>query len=203
MERNQLPFPFISTIEKEVPPESLVISCGLPGTWKTPVTEQVAEMKGLQILRTDLIRLGVFKGQDIFDNQVASSMKNRMKVYNEMLRQAEEATAPGVLLDATFVTQDLRRRAAAIAHKKRLPFIILEMVCSEEVSLRRIAKRTKEDYESNALTKQAYDNNKKIFEPVALEALGQNLDGLQITHLQVDTEHNPPEKWTIKRVVKH
>lgn len=202
MERNQLLFPFTDTIEKEVPPESLVISCGLPGTWKTPVTEQVAEMKGLQILRTDLIRLEVLKGQDIFDNQVASSMENRMKVYNEMLRQAEEATAGGLLLDATFVTQDLRRRAAAIAHKKGKPFIILEMVCSEDTSLQRIAKRTKEDYESNALTKQAYVNNKKIFEPVALEALGQGLEGLKITHLQVDTEHDPPEKWSIKRVTK-
>jgi predicted kinase len=195
--------PFFETIEKEIPRKSLVISCGLPGTWKTPVTEHVAETKGLKILRTDLIRLEVLKNQDIFDNKVASSMENRMRVYNEMLRQAEETEDPGVLLDATFVKQDLRRRAAEIAHKKGKPFVILEMVCSEESSLRRIAKRTKENYESNALTKQAYDNNKKIFEPVSLETVGQGLEGLRMTHIQVDTEYDPPEKWGIRNVTKN
>lgn len=195
--------PFFETIEKEIPRKSLVISCGLPGTWKTPVTEHVAETKGLKILRTDLIRLEVLKNQDVFDNKVASSMENRIRVYNEMLRQAEETEAPGVLLDATFVKHDLRRRAAEIAHKKRKPFVILEMVCSEESSLGRIAKRTKENYESNALTKQAYDNNKKIFEPVSLETVGQGLEGLKITHIQVDTEYDPPEKWAIRNVVKN
>ena len=194
---------FTETIEKEIPPESLVISVGLPGTWKTPVTQQVAEMKSLKILRTDLVRLEVLKNKDIFDNKVASNMDNRMKVYNEMFRQAEEASASGLLLDATFVKQDLRKNAARIAHKKGKPFIILEMICSEQSSLRRIAKRTKDNYESNALTRQAYLNNKKIFDPVTLDTISNDFPGLKITHIQVDTEYDPPDQWTVLNVQKN
>jgi len=203
MERAHVSLSFTETIEKEIPPESLVISVGLPGTWKTPVTQQVAEMKSLKILRTDLVRLEVLKNKDIFDNKVASNMDNRMKVYNEMFRQAEEASASGLLLDATFVKQDLRKNAARIAHKKGKPFIILEMICSEQSSLRRIAKRTKDNYESNALTRQAYLNNKKIFDPVTLDTISNDFPGLKITHIQVDTEYDPPDQWTVLNVQKN
>ncbi len=67
-----------------------------------------------------MIRLEVLKGQDIFDDKVASSPENRKKVYEEMFRQAEAAlksSSSGLILDATFFTQDLRARAAELAEK--------------------------------------------------------------------------------------
>ncbi|GAI40965.1 unnamed protein product, partial [marine sediment metagenome] len=64
-------------------------------------------------------------------------------------------------------------------------------------AIARILRRTKEDYESNALTEQAYLNNKKRFEEVDLDDLKRlNLD-LNIIHLTVDTQHDPPEDWYI------
>jgi len=103
----------------------------------------------------------------------------------------------GVILDATFVTQKLRRRAAEIAAKQNITFVILQTHCSEEVSIARILKRTKEDYQSNALTRQAYLNNKKRFEPVDLDDLKKRHSQLKIAHLTVDTEYDPPEDWYI------
>jgi len=102
-----------------------------------------------------------------------------------------------IILDATFVTQELRRRAAEIAAKHNMTFVILQTHCSEEVSLARILRRTKEDYESNALTKEAYFNNKKKFEPVDLDDLKKRYPQLEIVHLTVDTEYDPPEDWYI------
>jgi len=191
--------PFIKYIETEIKPSFLLIACGLPGTWKTETTEEVAKIKGCKLLRTDLIRLEVLKNEDIFDSKVAGNMNKRTQVYDEMFRQADEALSGGncVILDATFVTQALRQRAAAIAAGHGKTFVILQTDCPQEVSIRRILARTKDEYVSNALTEEAYLNNKKKFEPVDTSDLKKRLPGLDIIHLTVDTTEDPPEGWYI------
>jgi predicted kinase len=163
------------------------------------MSEEISKIKGYFILRTDLIRLEVLKGQDVFDEKIASDMGKRVSVYDEMFCRADNVAQKGesVILDATFVTQDLRRRAAEVAAKHNMTFVILQTHCSEEASLRRIARRTKEDYESNALTPEAYYNNKKKFEPVDLNDLKRRFPQLEIVHLTVDTEDDCPEDWRI------
>ena len=196
--------PFVKFVETGLGSGFLLIACGLPGTWKTETTEEVARIKGYPLLRSDLIRLEVLKNEDIFDEKVASNMDKRTMVYDEMFRQADECLeeSDGVILDATFVTQSLRRRAAAIAAKHNLTFVILQTDCPQEVSIERILKRTKEDYQSNALTEQAYLNNKKKFEEVDLNDLKDSYPNLNIIHLRVDTRHDPPEDWYIIGVEK-
>ena len=191
--------PFMKFIETELGSGFLLIACGLPGTWKTEATEEVSRIKGYPLLRTDLIRLEVLKNEDIFDEKVASNMDKRTMVYDEMFQRADESLreGDGVILDATFVTQSLRKRAAAIAAKYNLTFVILQTDCSQEVSISRILKRTKEDYVSNALTEQAYLNNKKKLEKVDLGDIKSLYPNLSIVHLIVDTQDDPPEDWYI------
>jgi predicted kinase len=126
-------------------------------------------------------------------------MEKRTLVYDEMFRMAHELAGKGdgIILDATFVKQELRRRAAQVAaeHKKRL--VIQQTECPQQVSLRRISERTKENYESNALTEQAYLNNKKKFEPVDLEDLKAHYPALDIAHLLVDTTSDMEEEWLV------
>jgi len=107
-----------------------------------------------------------------------------------------------VILDATFITQSLRRQTAAIAAKHELTFVILQTDCPQEVAIARILERTKEDYVSNALTRQAYLNNKKKFEEVNLNDLKKLYPNLSITHLIVDTRYDLPEDWYIIGVEK-
>ena len=194
--------PFRQFVVTELGSDFLLIACGLPGTWKTETTEEIARLKGCPLLRSDLIRLEVLKNEDIFDEKVASNMDKRTIVYDEMFRQAEETLTGSncVVLDATFVSQSLRRRAAEIAAKHNLTFVILQTDCPQEVAISRILKRTREDYVSNALTEQAYLNNKKRFEPVDLNDLKTRFPGLNIIHLIVDTRHDPPEGWYITGV---
>jgi predicted kinase len=196
----QLRKPFAEFVKTELGSGALLITCGLPGTWKTETSAEISKIKGYPILRSDLIRLEVLKNEDVFDVKVAGNMSKRLSVYDEMFRRAEDLarkSEKSVILDATFVTQELRRRAAEIAAKHSMTFVILQTSCSEEVSIARILRRTKENYESNALTREAYLNNKKKFEPVDLDDLKKRYPQLRIVHLTVDTEHDPPEDWYV------
>jgi predicted kinase len=196
--------PFIRFVENELGIDFLLIVCGLPGTWKTETAEEVSRIKGYPLLRTDLIRLEVLKNEDVFNEKVASDMGKRTTVYDEMFARAARTLRKdnGVILDATFVTQSLRKRAAAIAAKHNLTFIIMQTDCPQEVAIARILKRTKEDYVSNALTEEAYLNNKKKFEEVNLDELKSSYPNLNIIHFVVDTRKDKPEDWYITDVQK-
>jgi predicted kinase len=196
----QLREPFAEFIKTELGPDTLLITCGLPATWKTETSEEVSKIKGYPILRSDLIRLEVLKGEDVFDAKVAGNMSKRLSVYDEMFSRADDVAGKsknGVILDATFVTQELRRRAAEIAARHGLTFVILETSCPQEVSVERIKRRTREKYESNALTVEAYLANKRKFEPVDLDDLKKLYPQLKIVQLTVDTCHDSPEDWYI------
>ena len=179
--------------------EPVLIACGLPASYKTETTEVIAALKGYTILRTDMIRLEVLKDEDIFDEKVASNMNKRTLVYDEMFRLAHELaeTGEGVILDATFVTQSLRQRAAQVAAENGRTLVIQQTQCPKEVSLRRISERTKDNYESNALTEQAYTNNVKKFETVDLEALKKRYPNLNVVHLLVDTTSDVTAEWYV------
>ncbi len=196
---------FKEVIEFEVPENCLLISVGLPGSGKSSVTETIAKMKGFEILRSDMIRFEVLKGEDIFDNRIASDPERRMRVYQEMFRRAEaiiQKEERGIILDATFFTQELRAQAGAIAERAKRPFVIVECVCTEEKSIERILKRTKENYESNALIREAYLNNKAIFQPIDLSDLKKRFKNLPILHLVIDTEQDAPSDWEVRKIEK-
>ena len=190
---------FVDFMKRELEQGTVLIACGLPASYKTETTEVIAELKGYRILRSDLIRLEVLKNEDIFDEKVASSMKKRTLVYDEMFRMADEAAGKGkgIILDATFVTQSLRRRAAKVAADHGKTLVIQQTQCPKAVSLDRISKRTKENYESNALTEQAYTNNVNKFEPVDLDDLKQRHPELKVVHLLVDTTSNLTDEWIV------
>ena len=191
--------PFAEFVTKQLEPKTLLITCGLPGTWKTETAEEVSKIKGYPIVRTDLVRLEVLRGEDIFDERVASDMNKRQKVYEEVFRLTDKGleSGEGVIIDATFVTQSLRRRAAEIAARHGRTLAIMQTHCPQEVALARIRRRTRENYESNALTEQAYFNNKAKWEEVDLDDLKQRHPGLNILHFLVDTEHDLPQDWYV------
>ena len=191
--------PFAEFVKTELGSRTLLITCGLPGTWKTETSAEISKIKGYPILRSDLIRLEVLKNEDVFDTKVAGNMSKRLSVYDEMFRRADDLAGQGkgLILDATFVSQELRRRAAEVAAKHGLTFVILQTSCPQEVSVARLQKRTKENYESNALTVDAYLANKRKFEPVDLDDLKKLYPKLKVLHLTVDTCHDSPEDWYV------
>jgi len=180
---------FLKYVKKELGDDFLLITTGLPATWKTETSDEIVKIKRCPMLRSDIIRLEVLKGQDVFDEKVAGNMSNRLSVYDEVFRRANETLKGSrcAILDATFITQELRKRAAEIAAQNDKTLVILQTQCPKEVSLRRISKRTKENYESNAITEQAYLSNVSKFEPVDIGDIKKLFPSLPIIHLTVDT----------------
>ncbi len=172
----------------------LLISCGLPGTGKSVAVEAVNKLRGGALLKSDVIRRELLKDVDVTDPKVAADMKQREGVYEEMFRQAEEALnkEKNVIMDATFITQALRRQAATMAAWHKTALIILETVCPEDVCLKRILGRNKTSSISNALTEEAYQNNKNKFEEVDLDDLKKLYAELEIGHIIVDTSKEQP-----------
>jgi predicted kinase len=191
--------PFKAFIDREITEGMVIIACGLPATNKTETTEVIARIKGYPMLRTDIIRKEILKGEDIFDEKAASNMDKRKLVYDTMFARAEELAAQGkgMILDATFITQALRKRAAEVAAKHGRTLLIQQTSCSQKYSLDKISRRSKDAYESNALTPEAYLNNKKKFEPVDLDDLKRALPGLTIIHLLVETESDSEDGWYV------
>ena len=186
---------FAKFIAKELEADTLVITCGLPASAKTWLAERMSRMKGYPCLQTDAIRLELLKGEDIFDEVVAADMDKRTGVYDEMFSRADRILekGDGLILDATFVTQSLRRQAAAIAAKHDKKFVIVETYCVQEVALARIRGRSREGALSNAITEQAYFNNRDIFEKVDLDDLKSTCPNISIMHLIVNTSEDSPE----------
>jgi predicted kinase len=191
--------PFKVFIDREITDGMVIIACGLPATNKTETTEVIARIKGYPMLRTDIIRKEVLTGEDIFDEKLASNMDKRKLVYDTMFSEADELAAlgKGVILDATFITQSLRKRAAEVAAKHGRTLLIQQTSCSQKYSLDKISRRSKAAYESNALTPEAYLNNKKNFEPVDLDELKRAFPGLTIMHLLVETESDSEDGWYV------
>ena len=191
--------PFKEFVAKEMEDDTVLIACGLPATNKTETMEVVARLKGYAMLRTDLIRKEVLKGEDIFNEKVAADMNKRKMVYDTMFSRADDLASQGkgVIMDATFINQRLRIRAAEVAARNNKTFVIQQTHCPEEYSLNKISKRTKDNYESNALTPEAYYNNKKKFEPVDLDDLKSRFPTLSIIHLVVDTASDSEDEWYV------
>jgi predicted kinase len=191
--------PFKEFMQRELGRETVLIACGLPASYKTETTEVIARLMGYVVLRTDMIRLEVLKNEDIFDERVAADMDKRRLVYDEMFSMAGEFAGKGngIILDATFIRQSLRRRAAEVAATHGKQLVIQQTQCPKEVSLRRISERTKENYESNALTEQAYVNNVQKFEAVDLDDLKAQHPTLSILHLLVDTTSDQEDEWFV------
>ena len=195
---------FLKYVNEELGDDFLLITTGLPATWKTETGDEVIKIKQCPMLRSDIIRLEVLKGQDVFDEKVAGNMSNRLSVYDEVFRRADDTLKKSrcAILDATFITQELRKRAAEIAAKNRKTLVILQTQCPKEVSLRRISKRTKENYESNAITEQAYLNNASRFEAVDMDDIKRPYPSLPIIHLTVDTSQGEQNKLYLVGIEK-
>lgn len=191
--------PFRSFIEREIMPDAVLITCGLPATNKTETAEVIAEMKGMALLRTDALRIEVLKGRDVFEEETASDMSLRTLVYDRLFSEADilARMGTGVILDATFITQGLRRRAAGVAHRNGRILVIEETKAPESFSLEKISRRSRESYESNALTPQAYFNNRDRFEPVDISDLQAHEPGLIVMHFTVDTASDTDDGWFV------
>lgn len=123
----------------------LLIVRGLMGTGKSTIAKKLAVALGADLLQTDWIRRQLFNspGTNAEYGEGIYAEDGRRKVYDEMFSRTESALCDGgsVILDGTFLTAELRQRAASIAANHQAGFLIVNCHCPDDVVRQRIADR--------------------------------------------------------------
>lgn len=163
---------------------TVILICGLPGTGKTTIAENLGKKINAQVLSTDKIRKEIIP-------QPTYSSKEKFLVYNVMLVIAKYLNKAGLscVLDATFSQQKFREQVKKKLGISEKELHIVECICPEKEVLLRLQKR-KDDYSDADL--KVYQKMKKIYEPV------------KSRHITIDTSKDIKENVNkiIKEIVK-
>jgi uncharacterized protein len=135
-------------IERRRLKPALFITCGLMGSGKSTLTEQLAFELGIPSFNSDSTRkqiMGLLPdtpardafGEGLYDRRSTET------TYAELLRRAENQLRKGsaVVIDASFMHKTQRTPFAMLAKRCAVPFIILHVVCSEAENKRRLQER--------------------------------------------------------------
>lgn len=117
----------------------LIILTGLPGTGKSSVGRMIAARTKGVLLSTDVIRRELFPKRRTFSKSESS------RTYQEMYERAERLLSKRkkVILDATFLKEDYRDQAKAIARSAGVPWKVVEVTCDPKVIRDRFSARKK------------------------------------------------------------
>ncbi|MBI2826288.1 MAG: AAA family ATPase [Planctomycetia bacterium] len=158
-----------------------IVTSGLMGSGKSTLAGALAEKFALDVLSTDAIRRDLFGAPDERADYAAGryAPEGRRRVYDELLRRAEATLAArrGVILDATFLSAELLRRAVSMARTAEASALVVRCECPDAVARGRIAARI-------ATGKGLSDARPEFFDEqlAELEAIPPD-----VPHLMVDT----------------
>lgn len=135
-------------IERQRLKRSLFITCGLMGSGKSTLAAQLAFEMGIASFSSDVTRkrmkglpldmpAGDAFGEGMYDRDSTEA------TYAELLLQAENQLQQGssVIIDASFMRRSLRAPFAKLAKRLAVPFVILQVACSEAENRRRLHER--------------------------------------------------------------
>jgi predicted kinase len=155
-----------------------VIVCGLPGTGKTTVARNIAQLVDATVLSTDKIRKELFPMPTYWRQE-------RRLVYQvlTLLARYLHGAKVNCILDATFNAERSRNEIIQSLSLKPEEFSIIECICQEDIIFSRLKNR-KNDYSDADIS--VYNKMKKLFEPIAQP------------HITIDTSDNRLTQKTIE-----
>lgn len=157
---------------------TLVAVCGLPGTGKTTVAEEIADRRDARLLRTDVVRTELFPDPEYTDEEADA-------VYRALFDRAVAALAHGdVVLDATFRTEAFREGARAAAAEADAEFTLVAVECDDETVRRRIRARTDDESDADIAVYELFcDTYEPLENP---DLVVDNSGSLAETYAQLD-----------------
>jgi predicted kinase len=137
---------------------NLVVVCGLPGSGKTTVSEQISDRMDATLLRTDVIR------KELHPEPTYSSVETQ-DVYAEITERAGNHLASGrsVVLDGTFRRMAQRQRVRLTAAAAGADYLPLKVECEMAVVKERIAQREGDASDADF---EIHEQVREQFEPV-------------------------------------
>ena len=143
--------PFVMPVDKKKTKAVLVVLCGLIGTGKSTLSAALSEVTGLEVLRSDELRkavAGLDKREHRYDpfGEGMYSSEFFDATYKVLLKEGSRLLEKGngVILDASFKKEKYRSEARKIAHSFKIPFLLIECRCCDEVIKQRLEKRQRE-----------------------------------------------------------
>lgn len=169
----------------------LITMCGLTGTGKSFLCEELRKRTGAKVIRSDIVRkeLAGIKpttprlveyGSGIYSKEFTE------KVYAEMLERAKDSLKTGApcILDATFSRKKHREEASKVAGSLDVPLLIVECICPENIIRERLANRIKGVAPSDGRW-EIYQEQKKNFETIQHSEQSLTIDTTKSMNEQV------------------
>ena len=125
---------------------AIVAMTGLSGSGKSTVAASLAQALGAAHVVADVVRKDLTRaagsGEAAFGEGIYTPAWTEA-TYARMLDLGAEVVRGGrpVVLDGTFLDSALRERAAEVARRCGVPFVLVETVCDDAVTERRLAAR--------------------------------------------------------------
>lgn len=141
---------------------------GLIGTGKSTLADALSRRSGFPIVASDRTRkwLAGLDPSERGPDRIYDATFSR-HTFDEVFRRAEVVarSGRGVILDATFRSEELRRRARDLAAKLGRPFLFVETTCDDATIRERLRRRAEGPSVSDA-TEPMLDRFRREFEPV-------------------------------------
>jgi aminoglycoside phosphotransferase family enzyme/predicted kinase len=134
----------------------LVLVGGLPGTGKSTVAAGLGTSLDMDVIRSDVVRkqlAGLDPDQSAaagFGQGIYDQGSTRL-VYDEMIEQAARNLERGrsTVLDASFSSEEDRRRCRAVAEAASVPIVELRCRLDADVAARRIRQRQRDGHDAS------------------------------------------------------
>lgn len=151
---------------------ALIAVGGVIASGKTTIAEQIAAMANAPVVDTDRTRKHMLSAAPTtpmrdapWTGAYTPDLTDR--VYTEVLRRADCVLASGrpAVLDASFRSRSLRRRARALARERGVPFYFVECRADPDECRRRLRERAKQTSVSDGRL-EIFDDFVARWEPV-------------------------------------
>ncbi|MDC0936902.1 AAA family ATPase [Pirellulales bacterium] len=151
-------------------PTAMIVVVGLMGSGKSTLASVVADALGADLVQTDEVRrtaLGASQTPAAYGTEIYQH-DQRQRVYDEMLSRAGEILDEGtsVVLDGTFLTNALRRTAAACGRRHGARPMFVECHCPRDVAMARIDERARADATESEARPDLFDRQASEHEAI-------------------------------------
>lgn len=173
--------------------QCLIVLCGLPGTGKTKVAIKLAEkLVNFIIIDQNKIRRDYF------------GMKRMPKTQERVIREIDRRTARylnadfGVIFNSVNRYMFRRQQMYGVASCCGAKVVVLEVVCPEKVSKKRMSERPKSDgLLSDPRDARVYDKLKSEWDDVMIDFKHPGSD--HVSYLRYDSHANQMERVIERR----
>ena len=177
----------------------MIITCGLTGTGKSTIMNEIAGEKGFTVFASDRIRKGLVgispeeHRYEEFDEGIYSKEFTK-RTYLQMIEEGIKLLIQGksVVLDACFPKRWQREKAFEAAKEMNAEFLCIEFICPEQEIKKRLTKRFESKEGISDGRWEIYLSQKASFEAVDEFSLEH--------HLVVDTSE--PLQESINKIKK-